>query len=1123
MTSPSENPELAASGQWEGILAGLLDSLRSVIWCTTIGGDKLLYLNSAAEQLYGRPFQDLLADRDYWKHAIHPDDRDVVLDLVSRLHETGRIDQEYRIVRPDGSLRWIRDRITLVYDEASRPVRMGGMATDITERRATTEALRQSEAVYHSLVESLPLNALRKDLDGRFVFANQSCLQALNTTLDDLKGKTDFDLFPRELAEKYREDDSRVQRTLRVVHEVEEHQAANNETIHVEVIKGPVRDRSGELVGIQALFWDVTEKYRAEEQQKRQALEARLLHQATRLAAETDSLTDALQGVVDIVCELTGWPVGHAWLAADRPESESAQLVSASIWHLDDPEKYRVFRDVTKLATFEPGVGMVGRIWQTAEPVWIKNVTLADTFLRASSDEIVVRGAFGFPVMVRGEPVGVLEFFTSEEAERDENLLRIARILGEQVGRVIERKRAEEALRAARDAAEAASSAKSDFLANMSHEIRTPMNAVLGMAELLQDTRLTDSQRQYIDMIRDSGETLLSLINGILDFSRIEAGKLELESAPFQLHDLLADTVRFLIPRADRKELELALEIAPDTPDHVLGDAVRLRQIVINLVGNAIKFTEQGEVVVRANAIGGEGDSVILNCSVRDTGIGISAEKLDRIFHAFEQADMSTTREFGGSGLGLAIVSRLVGLMGGEVTVESVHGRGSEFRFSIVLQQADGPAGELPTASLEQLQQKSVLIVDDNATNRTILTEMVRSRGLAPVEAAGAVDALRLLHVRRAESCPVELVLTDLNMPDVDGFGLVEQIYRQTDRDERPVVIMLTSSDRPGNHDRCERLGVAACLLKPVKQSELFRSIARAFSLPVGASADDDRKRDSAAEQRPLRVLLAEDVIANQMVVTGLLSKWNHSVTVVSNGRDAVDHLASDEFDLVLMDIQMPVMDGLTATAEIRKREQSGELKHLSAERIPIVAMTAHAMKGDRDRCLDAGMDDYISKPIRSAELGAIIARLCGTCPAPPTAADDSLAVAESADSPKSETTSAGDGHVVNWDAALEQVLGDRELLRNVARAFLSECEPLRGELRDAVAEADAEEIRRVTHKLNGGLRTFCEDRAEQLIAALKPDDDGRMNDRLDQHLATLDGFLDEMVAELNAFCDGLD
>ena len=1249
-------------GEWEGILAGLLDSLRSVVWCTKIDGSKLLYLNSAAEVLYGRPFQELLEDADYWKRAIHPNDLEAVLKQLSTIRSGGMVDHEYRIVRPDGSERWVRDRVTVVYDHNSRPVRVGGMMTDVTERRQTTEALRQSEAVYHSLVESLPLNVLRKDLDGRFEFANELCLQSLNTTRKDLQGKTDFDLFPRELAEKYREDDQKVLQSMKVLHDVEEHLTSDGRKIHVEVIKGPVRDDAGRLVAIQALFWDVTEKHQAQEQLEyerylleslmenvpdniyfkdtqgrflrvnraradlagldspkdaigmsdfhlfpeelaqqslaeeqeiirtgnpivskvdeitwpdgrtewwsttklplrdeqretigtfgvsrditlvkqaeqqlaRQALEARMLHEATQLAAETDSLKDALQGCVNIVCELTGWPVGHAYLPADSTalsdaghvdDAASAVLVSASIWHLESPDKYLAFRELSATATYEPGFGLPGRIWQTGEPVWIRDVTQDPTFLMGSVDDIGLRGAFGFPVKVRNEPVAVLEFFTTQELEPDANLLRVARILGEQVGRVIERQRAAEALQSAKLAAEAASNAKSEFLANMSHEIRTPMNAVIGMAELLQDADLTGAQRVYVDMIRESGETLLTLINGILDFSRIESGKLDLETAPFNLHDLLADTVRFMVPRAGRRNLELALHIAPDTPVDVIGDSVRLQQIVINLVSNAIKFTEQGEVVVTMNSQPAGGSDILIEVTVRDTGIGIAKDKLGTIFNAFEQADMSTTRQFGGSGLGLAIVSKLVSLMNGEISVESTLGRGSEFRFTALLGLT--PSAGVPSVNLDALQGTRVLIVDDNKTNRVILTEMMTASGLAAKQASSAVEALRILHSQQSRNEPIQLVLTDLNMPDVDGIGLVEQIHRHTNLDHHPVIIMLTSADRPGQRERCHQLGVAACLLKPIKQSELFLNVAHAFEQPSDPRQSESAQPQSPTPERTLRVLLAEDVVANQVVATGLLERWNHTVTVVSSGVEALEQLRSAPFDLVLMDVQMAEMDGLTATAEIRRLEQSNDLLHLPAKPIPIVAMTAHAMKGDRERCLRAGMDGYVSKPIRSTALQATIARVTGTTaatsgdgipdsePQQPADATDSDNGAESKQTRDETITST-----VNWDGALEQVLGDRDLLRQIAEAFLSECDQLRQQLRDAVENADGNEIRRILHKMNGGLSTFADQRARDLTGWLKPNADGRLSDQLDRNMQQFETFLDQLTAELTEFCN---
>jgi len=526
---------------------------------------------------------------------------------------------------------------------------------------------------------------------------------------------------------------------------------------------------------------------------------------------------------------------------------------------------------------------------------------------------------------------------------------------------ITEQKLAAEALRAAKEAAEAASRAKSTFLANMSHEIRTPLTAVIGMTDLVLKTPLSAQQREYLSTVKDSGEALLSVINDILDFSKIEAGKLVLERSDFDLRESLGDTMKSLAIRAHQKNLELAFCIHPHVPRRVVGDYNRLRQIVINLVGNAIKFTEQGEVVLTVDRESLSEREVLLHCTVADTGIGIPADKQGAIFGQFEQADSALTRRYGGTGLGLAIVSRLASMMGGSAWVESEVGKGSRFHFTVRLELADPADTEDMVIVPTCLHSLRVLVVDDTATNRRILDEILRHWHMEPTLARSASSALDLLRTAIQAGTPYRLVLTDAHMPDVDGFMMTESI-RQDPALAATKVIMLTSGDRPEDATHCERLGIANYLLKPVKQSELLEAIERALGVMV-PKAELSRTADETPPVRPLRILLAEDSVVNQKLAVALLGRQGHTVTIANNGREALTAIERGSFDLILMDIQMPEMDGLEATAAIRAREISAGLH------TPIIAMTAHALKGDRERCLDAGMDGYVTKPIRPQDL----------------------------------------------------------------------------------------------------------------------------------------------------------
>jgi two-component system, sensor histidine kinase and response regulator len=528
----------------------------------------------------------------------------------------------------------------------------------------------------------------------------------------------------------------------------------------------------------------------------------------------------------------------------------------------------------------------------------------------------------------------------------------------------------------AKEAAEAANRAKSEFLANMSHELRTPMNGILGMTELALSTELSPELHEYLSIVKSSADALLVVLNDILDYSKIEAGKIAMDLRPFTVAEMVGDAMKSLAISAHRKGLELAYHLDPEVPPKLVGDSMRLRQVLLNLVGNAIKFTARGEVEVRVGVEGRDEAGVKLRVSVRDTGIGISPEAQSRLFQPLEQADTSTTRMYGGTGLGLAISRRIVSLMGGDVSVESTPGQGSVFSFTALLGTARGTGETSAVASMEDLRGLPVLVIDDNSTSRRIIRAMVQRWGMLAAEAASGMEGLILLEEASQSGHPYRLILLDERMPEMDGIEVIERI-RANVRLAGATIMMLTSDDQSSSAARCRKMGVEAYLIKPIKPPELLATIRKLLGRGE-AEAPLPARTDAPECLRRLSVLIAEDNNVNQRLAVVMMQKLGHYTTVVTNGIEAVAKWKEGQFDLILMDVQMPELDGYEATRRIRSHELS------TGTRVPIIAMTAHAMSGDRERCLEEGMDDYVSKPVRREALEEAIGRIAAHSGVPP-------------------------------------------------------------------------------------------------------------------------------------------
>ncbi len=712
------------------------------------------------------------------------------------------------------------------------------------------------------------------------------------------------------------------------------------------------------------------------EQRRRQEMDAALAYRArldtlfqeiAKATNESSTIEDAMQLTMDLICQNTGWPVGHLYLLS---EETNHLLIPTAIWHLEHPERFGTFRSITEQTDFQPGEGLPGLVLSSGKPSWIRDVTQDPSFLRPQqAKDIGVKAGFGFPIAIGDQVVGVLEFFSTEAREPDAKLLEVMGYVGAQLGRVVERQRGEAVLIHAKAEAEAATKTKADFLATMSHEIRTPMNGIIGMSDILLGTHLSEDQQDCMLTIKDSGEALLTIINDILDFSKIEAGKLTLETIDFDFRETVDAVVDLLGFKAQEKGLELMSLINPEIPTTVQGDPVRLRQILMNLIGNAIKFTATGEIVIQVLPEEETSGTVLLRFMITDTGIGITPEGQGRLFQAFSQEDSSTTRKYGGTGLGLSISEKLAELMGGTIGVRSELGQGSCFWFTTRLenQQSHQLLSEILPRELEGVR---IGLIDDNVTNRMLLQKYTSYWGMQSIQAENGEKALATFRECALNGEPCHLALIDMNMPGMDGLELAKAIKADPQLASIRLILLNPLVNRVENTHSLNQRHFAAFVNKPVRYKQLHQCLLnvmrRSDVAPLPITIQSPTREMSQGSGK--RLLLADDNLVNQKVGVRMLKTLGYQVDIAANGREAVEAITRTAYAGVLMDCQMPEMDGFEATREIRKRE--GPIPHL-----PIIALTATAMAGDREKCLEAGMSDFLSKPVKLENLTRVLGK----------------------------------------------------------------------------------------------------------------------------------------------------